>query len=547
MANDFDPFDAFRQKLEKASACTAHPPVARSRMPEEAALWYETVKNCPTEARREHLRWLARHDLFFLLVYLLHRTHFIRDQRTAAWTFARCNEVQDGPNNHLDVWTRATFKSEIITFGLVIQDILNDPDITFGFFSHTRPIAKAFLNIIKREFETNEELKDLFPDVLWADPKLECRRASVSWSEDDGITVKRPGNPKEATIEAWGLVDGQPTSKRYRVLMFDDVVARDETSDRMIEKTNTEFMNSLLLTASDPPIFRYVGTPQEIGDTTQYLIDNHVGMLRKHPTLNSEQVSECLSDETIAWFKKNLTPKVFALQILLDPSKSRDENEVGFHQDWLDWYYEAPPRRSMNVYILVDPAGNKPGSNSRFCMDVVGVCADKRVRWLDGVWDKYDLEEAWQVIFAAVQKWEPLKVGYECYGMQRDIDHYRYRMKEVHYEFTIIPLSNTALSKDQQIGTLIPWFRDRRWLFPKAGIVKTLKDGTKVDLVKQFVEREYLLWPYTKLKDMLDTKAHITRPELGVIYPRSYGAGGYASGERASQGGDGGGGSWMAG
>ena len=32
------------------------------------------------------------------------------------------------------------------------------------------------------------------------------------WSLDGGLVVKRKSNPKEATVEAWGLVDSQPTS-----------------------------------------------------------------------------------------------------------------------------------------------------------------------------------------------------------------------------------------------------------------------------------------------------------------------------------------------
>jgi hypothetical protein len=63
----------------------------------------------------------------------------------------------------LDLWAREHYKSTVITFALTIQDILNDPEITVGIFSHTRPIAKAFLRQIKQEFETNEDLKAGFP------------------------------------------------------------------------------------------------------------------------------------------------------------------------------------------------------------------------------------------------------------------------------------------------------------------------------------------------------------------------------------------------
>lgn len=544
---DYNPFQDFQGRLarSRAQTCEHHPPLHKSKDPEEAALWVETVERCSEAARKDHLRWLGRNDLFFLLVHLLNRKHFIRDERTAAWTFARCDEVQESPDNHLDLWTRATFKSEIITFGSLIQSILNDPEITIGIFSHSRPMAKDFLGIIKREFEANDKLKALYDDILWKDPKLDTRRQSITWGENDGITVKRRGNPKEATVEAWGLVDGQPTGKRYKLLVYDDVVARDETSDVMIQKTTSEFMNSLLLTASDPPKFRYVATFQEIGDTTQNLIDNRTGVLRKRPTFDASGVSRCLSEETLSWFRQHLSAKVYALQILLDPTKSKDPHDIGFQREWIDFYNEVPPRKGMNVYILVDPAGNKPGSNSRFTAVVAGLCADKRIRWLDGIWDKLDLEECWAALLALVQKWEPLKVGYECYGMQRDIEHFKYRMKQINYEFHIEPLANTHQSKDDQIAALIPWFKQKRWLFPNSGLHKRLKDGQRVDLVQVFIEKEYLQWPYTKLKDHLDCMAHVEKPGLGLIWPRGYGVRGWKSGEDAATSSSGGG--WMAG
>ena len=114
------------------------------------------------EAMREQhkgkLRWLAKNDLFFLLVYACKRPDMDRD-----WLYDRCREVQASPNGHLDLWAREHYKSTTITFGLSIQDILNDPEVTIGIFSHTRPIAKDFLKQIKTEFEQNQFLKDLFP------------------------------------------------------------------------------------------------------------------------------------------------------------------------------------------------------------------------------------------------------------------------------------------------------------------------------------------------------------------------------------------------
>ncbi len=517
-----DPLAEFAQGLRKSTNCDVHPPLRQSQDPEEAQLWSETVERCSPAARRDHLRWLGRNDLFFLLVYLLNRRHFIRDGRTERWTFDRCREVQADPNGYVDLWPRESFKSEIITFGLLIQDLLNDPEKTFGIFSHTRPLAGRFLTLIKREFEQNELLKSLYDDVLWADPKSNCLEHSVPWTQY-AITLKRKGNRKEATIESWGLTDGQPTGRRFTDIIYDDVVSQDQISPLMMDQTTAALRNSLLLTASDPPRYRYIATFQEIGDTTQQIIDQGIFKCRKRGPLDANgQVAFC-SDEKFALMRNSLDTKIFALNILLDPAKSKAESDIGFKDEWLEYYDEAPRRRMLNVYGLVDPAGDTPDSNSQFALWVVGLGADRRLRILDILLDKYDLEECWQAIFTMQQKWECLKWGYEKFGMQRDIEHYKYRMREVNYLFNIQPLGGVRRSKDQRIAELVPWFKDHRIILPHR-MLKHRKDGREVDLVKHFLDVEYRLWPYNpKCRDMLDSLARITDAELGVTWPKGYG------------------------
>jgi microcystin-dependent protein len=162
-------------------------------------------------------RWLATHDLFYLLTVLLRRRDLDHD-----FLFARCQEVQASPNGHLDLWAREHGKTSIISFGLTIQDIIRDPEVTIGLFSHTRPMAKRILRQVKIELERNQRLKALFDDALWAEP----RRQAPKWSEDDGLVVRRVGNPGEATLEAWGMVDGLPTGKHFKVRVYDIVTGQ---------------------------------------------------------------------------------------------------------------------------------------------------------------------------------------------------------------------------------------------------------------------------------------------------------------------------------
>ena len=206
----------------------------------------------------------GRNDLFFLLVYLLGRADADND-----WVFERCREVQASPDGHLDLWAREHYKSTIITFAKTIQDILRDPETTVGIFSHTRPIAKAFLKQIKREFEQNEDLKRIYAEVLYDNPVAE----SPKWSEDEGIIVKRTGNPKESTVEAWGLVDGQPTSKHFAILVYDDIVTRESvTTPEMMAKTTEALALSYNLGTREG-VRRFIGTRYHFNDSYKAIMD----------------------------------------------------------------------------------------------------------------------------------------------------------------------------------------------------------------------------------------------------------------------------------
>ena len=164
-------------------------------LPMKGAMEFWRLLESRAKSREAAVRELVKADLYYLLVRVCGRQDMVNE-----FAFARCREVEADPNGRLDLWAREHFKSSIITFGLTIQDVLKDPDITIGIFSHTRPIAKAFLRQIMRELEGNRALHAAFPDVLWG----EDVRQAPKWSEDDGIIVRRKSNPNEATVEAWG-------------------------------------------------------------------------------------------------------------------------------------------------------------------------------------------------------------------------------------------------------------------------------------------------------------------------------------------------------
>lgn len=450
---------------------------------------------------------LDRKDLFFLLVYTLNRKDVDND-----WLYARCNEVQKDPNEYLDLWAREHYKSTIITFGLTIQDILNDPEITIGIFSHTRPISKTFLRQIKSEFETNIKLKEAHPDILWANP----RGQAPKWNEDDGIVVKRKGNPKEATVEAWGLVDGMPTGRHFKVRIYDDVVTeKNVTTAEQIKKTVTAWELSLNLGTRDGT-FRVVGTRYHSLDAYKTMIDRGTAKPRIYPATNNgmpEGSPVFLTKAQLAKKRRDMGSYIFACQMLQNPVA--DEAQ-GFKEEWLQ-FWQVEGWKAFNRYILIDPAGEKKAESDYTAMVVLGLGADGNIYVIDMVRDRLNLTERGKKLLRLHRKYRPIGVGYEKYGLQADIEYVKLLQEKENYRFNITPLGG-PMPKHDRIRRLVPDFEQGRVFLPYRTMYVDYQKKIH-DLTMEFIKDEYVLFPVAEHEDMLDGMARIKDPDLGAVYP----------------------------
>ncbi|HTN72853.1 MAG TPA: Hint domain-containing protein, partial [Methylomirabilota bacterium] len=120
-----------------------------------------------------------------------------------------------------------------------------------------------------------------------------------------GIIVKRKGNPKEATVEAWGLVDGQPTGRHFILRVYDDVVTRESvTTAEQVKKTTDAWELSLNLGVSETRggRERYIGTRYcTVGDTPILMAD------WSHKPIREVQIG----DEVIGWAPREKDGKRF--------------------------------------------------------------------------------------------------------------------------------------------------------------------------------------------------------------------------------------------
>lgn len=472
------------------------------------------LKTLSEDAQRGHLRNLCLTDLYFLLWFGCGRKDIEKQ-----WLLDRCREVQAEPNDRLDLWARDHYKSTIITFGLTIQDILNDPEITVGIFSHIRPIAKKFLRQIKFEFESNERLKSLFPDVLWANPEKE----SPKWSEDEGIIVRRKSNPGEATVEAWGLVDGQPTGKHFSRLIYDDVVTeKSVTSPDMIEKTTDQLALSYNLGSGGEEKRRFIGTRYHFNDTYRTVMDRGTAKPRIYPATDDGAENGnpvLLRPERLAAKRRDMGPYVFGCQMLQNPKADALQ---GFRREWLrHWNPDAGD--GMNRYILVDAASEKKQGSDYTAIWVVGLGQDQNYYVLDIIRDRLNPTERVQRLMALHRKWKPFQVRYEKYGKDGDISHIQDVQAKENYRFDIVEVGG-ATPKHDRIKRLIPLFEQNRVYLPQSLHI-TDYQGVLRDMVHAFEEEEYMAFPVPLHDDLLDSLARIAepedvkRPELALVWP----------------------------
>ncbi len=472
------------------------------------------LKRCSPAEKIAIQRRLCRTDLYFLLWFVCGRGDIEHE-----WLLARCREIEDEPDGMLDLWAREHYKSTLITFGKTLQDILAShgddplgPERTFGIFSHTRPIAKGFLRQIKRECESNDLLKALFPDVLWSNPGKEA----PTWSEDGGLVFRRRSNPKEATVEAWGLVDGQPISKHFTDLVYDDVVtAASVTTPEMQAKTMQALELSYNLGARGGRR-RMIGTRYHYADAYRTVMERGTAKPRKHPATDDGTVTGnpvLLTPEELAQKRRDQGPYVFGCQMLLDP---KSEDQEGFRESWLRYWKTQPS--GGNRYIVVDPANKKRKKSDYTAIWVFELREDRNYYAIDIYRDRLSLTERADLLFRLHREYRPIRVGYEEYGMQADIEHIKDRQERENYRFDIVPLGG-RLGKHERIKRLVPVFEQGRFYLPETLTRKT-HDGS-VDVVAAFVNDEYKAFPVSLHDDMLDSAARILDEDLRAEFPSS--------------------------
>jgi hypothetical protein len=404
--------------------------------------WHDFIQETEPKLDDAARALLNANDRFYLLTVTLHR----RDA-WHSWLYDRCREVEAQPDGRLDLWARYHYKSSIGTFAGIIQEVIIDPEITVAILSCTGDVAKPFLVQIQQEMEANEDLKRIHGDVFWKQPRKEAPR----WSREEGLVVKRKGNPKEATIEAHGIIDAMPTGKHFNLLDYDDLVTEKLIGNpEMIKKVTERWELSDNLGQMSGTRKWHWGTRYSFGDSYGIMLERKTLKERRYPathdgTLKGQPVLMTAK----RWAEVKLTQRsTVSAQMLLNPTASNEATltATSFR------HYEVMPS-VMNVYIMCDPSKGRTQRSDRTAIAVIGVDQGGNKYLLDGYRHRMKLSERWTRIKQLEAKWQNhpgvqmVRVGYEQYGMQSDIEVIKELQEKEGRQFAIDELGSTKDGK----------------------------------------------------------------------------------------------------
>lgn len=400
----------------------------------------------------------------------------------------------------------------MITFALTIQDILashgedplpqwNGREVTAGIFSHNRPTAKSFLRQIKREFESNDFLKSIFPDVLWQNPE----REAPQWSEDEGLIVKRKSNPKEATLEASGLVDGQPIGKHYLLRIYDDVVTRETVNTpEMIRKTTEAWELSLNL-GTIGGLERYIGTRYHDADTYAEIMKRKAAVPRLHPATHNGRADGdpvLLPPEELEKKRTGMGPATFSAQMLQNPVPGDTAffRDGDFHRFTID---ELP--ENLNIFMASDYAVTDGGGD--YTEHGIGGFDENEELWLFDWWSGQTRADEWiDAGLDLVRKREPLVWVGEKGVIQKSVEPFLRKRMDQRRIYCSLEWINRAANKAAMARSF--------QAMAAAGKVHILAGAWGDDLVAQL-----LRFPFGANDDKVDVCAL-----FGMILDQTWGA-----------------------
>lgn len=317
---------------------------------------------------------------------------------------------------------RGAGKSTTCTIVKAIHLLLKDPNLRILIASKTQQNAEGFLTGVKKHFEGNDKLAEIFG------PYYDERRVN-KWDNREIEVLPRTTPHKEASITCVG-VDGTIVSKHYDVILSDDLVDEENARTKhQRDKTQTWYYQTLDPTLEPPSAdvphrgeHHRLGTRYHHADLWGHLIANE--LKHRHniiPALDSNGRSPWPEKYPPEWFADKRQRS--GLIIFNCQYQNNTDAMVGeiFSYDQCTRLPDAqyPATEDLMVYMGVDLAIKEQESNDKFAIVVIGVTKSRSAFY---VLDYYEGQLRFNAQTAMIRKyakrWDPIRIAIESNAYQ---------------------------------------------------------------------------------------------------------------------------------
>ena len=444
-------------------------------------------------------------------------------------------------------------KTSTITRSLAIQLICGDPNISILLCNEKEQNAKDFLAAIQWQFEANDFLRALFPEVIPKD-----FNATV-WSASRFV-VNRTTGRQEPTMFVTG-VGGTVTGMHPDVIIVDDMISREAMENaragswQIMHQVNRWINQLRSLISKQYAKWRiyFIGTRWWHGDSYDH-IDLAYGY-NEEPTMYTLRLplpsgevqvlsASCRGDLVTfkraaiengrssfpeKWSLEDLAKMrlvdeaLFACNMMNNPS---DEQTATFKASWLkyyDWVSEhqvlftdiigkkaIKDLADFDVLFFVDPGGFAKRQVEDRARPAVAVVGDDRAGNY-AIFDIYNEKDTFLAAIAQIVAWitkyHPRKIYVERAGQQAAFAQLlREEIRKAGLSTVVddTTLKPGTMQKEVRILALEPYFQRGQIMVGKGAAFHTFRE-------------QYTQFPRTARFDVLDVLAYLPR----VVKPRA--------------------------
>lgn len=393
------------------------------------------------------------------------------------------------PDN-LQLAFRGAGKSTTCTVTKAIHLLLKNPNLRILIASKSLQNAEAFLKSIKKQFESNERLAEIFG------PYYDSQRTK-KWDNKEIEVLPRNSKEKEASITCVG-VEGTIVSKHYDVIIADDLIDEENSRTKhMRDKTKQWYYQTLdpTLDPPDPDVphrgeFHRLGTRYHYSDLYGHLIENE---LKNHhhiiKALNEKGQSPWPEKRPPEWFAKKKRKSgliIFNAQYQCDTEAMKGEIFQYDDCQRID-PAEYPSLAGLRVFMGVDLAISESEAADKFAIVVIGATKDRTAYYtLDYYEGQLRFSQQTKMILRFYRRWDPIVAVVESNQYQLGQIH---TLQDTYPGIRVRP-KNTDKDKVTRAMKLEPLFEQGRMFFKK----------NEHDLLVE----QLVLFPNYEYKDLFD-------------------------------------------